>query len=1533
RVSIPVTPGQTVNYSVGAGGNYANSNPGTNGQLSSVTYNSAIVCSAAGGIGGGGGSCGSCAMGGGGTSGVGYMYAGGNGGTGAGGATYNTGGGGGGAAGNAGNGLNGTNGSGTNTSAAGGAGGSGVFGSGTGGAGCVSIGLSGYNCPGNPGGNYGAGGSGGGGLGGSSSYGGTGSTGKIVITFCVMSLTSQPSTSIQNLCVGGASTALTVSGTGLTTYQWYSNTTPSNSGGTLISGATTASYTPPTGISGSKYYYCIVGNGTCNLSSNASGAINVGVASIVSSSSTILCGGGSVTLTASAQGATSYLWSTGATTSSITVSPTANTTYTVTVNGTCGSLNQSITVNYSPPISFSAITTSANLTGFTGYPTDIIYLNSYPVQTTIFTNGFNGSWNSWTTSTSGTNTNLTCSSPNPNLTAMPALTLSTGDPNLNIGGTAFPYEGSGFASFNSYYTAANNEAYLTSPTFSTVGLTGVTVDFVMVQFTNSSCGAGEYVKVQYNIGGGWVNVPAAQYQRDGVSTQCPSWMNFAPTLPAAALGQPNVQIRFVFHSGSTCGCGLNLNIDDVRVTGVSTPGGYSYFSSYNWSASGSAASLFSIVSPTSRGTQTADLNDQTTTGVVMFSVTMTDINGCVYTAATDTIRVNPSTNGGAGTSSANPTTVCPGGSSTLTYVASGSVPATLQWQYSTTGAGGPWYNISGGTTSTYTYSPINQTTWFRVQVTDGQFVSGICGSTLYSSIIQVVVQTFNNGIIQNTGESVGCGGDPIQFGFTTLPSTTAGTYSVQWYATNGSTSAPTGSTVPVGWTGVGAPMSPVVTVVPTQTFSGAGLPAGWAFGSTPATIGTSCGGAGNAINFNTSTTPWGQSVTSEVYSAPVSSLSFVHGATGGSWGATRTSTLTVEAWNGSTWTLVTGGTVFQNTAGTACSSSVKSFTFSPSLNYTQFRVTRTAGTSTKVAVDDWNVTTTANVTYNPLAGASSTTTYAAYVTFTGGACTNNGWATYSWTVNFTGGGTSTDWTGAIDTDWFKSGNWSCGLPACGIDANIPSAPTNQPVITYTNGTNASCNSIVIYSGASLTTTGSNDTLRVCGNWTKNGTYYPNTGAISFVGDSAQTMYTPATTFYNLIIKNTEAGVTINADETVTNVLTLIDGVVTTNANYMIISISTPANVVNGGANPTNYTNSWINGNIRRAFAENTGVYDFPVGCATYSALARLTNGSLTGISVMDAYYVQTLTTATPLDPTKAIDFGTPYTSCFTDGYWFLEPSTGSVTGGNYNLKLYYNGWSSINSSYDNKYGMVKRPTSTPTSMAWSTQIPTDGAGTLNAANGSGRVFASGYAERNNMTMFSHFAIAYAIAPLPIELISFTGTCSGNDKLFSWSTASELNNQYFTIEQSSDGQNYSSAAIVQGAGTTSETQYYSIRLSEVSDELTYFRLKQTDFDGKSKVSDIIYVGCESDLSEDQIWLFPNPANNQITLTFGSSIVGNYAMSICDLLGKEIRRENITVAKNGSQVVDINQLAAGNYLINFVNIESGDKVEIVKFTKIH
>jgi hypothetical protein len=117
-------------------------------------------------------------------------------------------------------------------------------------------------------------------------------------------INTQPSTTAQNLCINSVANSLSVSATSpngsAITYQWYSNTNASNSNGTAIGGATSSSYTPPSNVVGTKYYYVICTNSQGSTTSNVSAGITIQGASVggtASSNQTVCVGSSPVNLT------------------------------------------------------------------------------------------------------------------------------------------------------------------------------------------------------------------------------------------------------------------------------------------------------------------------------------------------------------------------------------------------------------------------------------------------------------------------------------------------------------------------------------------------------------------------------------------------------------------------------------------------------------------------------------------------------------------------------------------------------------------------------------------------------------------------------------------------------------------------------------------------------------------------------------------------------------------------------------------------------------------------------------------------------------------------------------------------------------------------------------------------------------------------------------------------------------------------------------------------------------------------------------
>ena len=105
---------------------------------------------------------------------------------------------------------------------------------------------------------------------------------------------------------------------------------------------------------------------------------------------------------------------------------------------------------------------------------------------------------------------------------------------------------------------------------------------------------------------------------------------------------------------------------------------------------------------------------------------------------------------------------------------------------------------------------------------------------------------------------------------------------------------------------------------------------------------------------------------------------------------------------------------------------------------------------------------------------------------------------------------------------------------------------------------------------------------------------------------------------------------------------------------------------------------------------------------------------------------------------------------------------------------------------------------------------------------------------------SAYVTITVVSGLPIELLYFSGFVYETGNKLYWSTTSEDNNDYFNIEKTRDGKIWNSISNIKGAGNSSTQLYYSFVDEDVENIINYYRLKQTDYDGKFKYSDIISI---------------------------------------------------------------------------------------------
>jgi hypothetical protein len=118
--------------------------------------------------------------------------------------------------------------------------------------------------------------------------------------------------------------------------------------------------------------------------------------------------------------------------------------------------------------------------------------------------------------------------------------------------------------------------------------------------------------------------------------------------------------------------------------------------------------------------------------------------------------------------------------------------------------------------------------------------------------------------------------------------------------------------------------------------------------------------------------------------------------------------------------------------------------------------------------------------------------------------------------------------------------------------------------------------------------------------------------------------------------------------------------------------------------------------------------------------------------------------------------------------------------------------------------------------------------------------------------------------LPSELVSFYGMNNHEINSIYWQTASEQNNDYFTLSHSTDGYNFTQLAQLNGAGNSDQTLSYSFDHTRPASGINYYKLSSTDFDGSTYLKGIIAVNTKSNLS------FYNVITSSIELSSKSSI---------------------------------------------------------------
>ena len=200
-----------------------------------------------------------------------------------------------------------------------------------------------------------------------------------------------------------------------------------------------------------------------------------------------------------------------------------------------------------------------------------------------------------------------------------------------------------------------------------------------------------------------------------------------------------------------------------------------------------------------------------------------------------------------------------------------------------------------------------------------------------------------------------------------------------------------------------------------------------------------------------------------------------------------------------------------------------------------------------------------------------------------------------------------------------------------------------------------------------------------------------------------------------------------------------------------------------------------------------------------------------------------------------------------------------------------------------------------------------------------RIFGSSNssAQRTGLYCFCGSA-GIGSAPLPVVLTEFKAIAQKNKVILKWNTASELDNQSFEIERSTDGTNFIPVATIAGNGTTQTAHNYEYTDFTAVRGTDYYRLKITNMTGHQEFSDVRMVRLDYG---KLLSVFSNPVQDKLIIDASAAT----QVSIMNLNGQVLHHTQLKRGRNEIRVAD---LSAGNYIIRSISDNESYKFTILK-----
>lgn len=190
------------------------------------------------------------------------------------------------------------------------------------------------------------------------------------------------------------------------------------------------------------------------------------------------------------------------------------------------------------------------------------------------------------------------------------------------------------------------------------------------------------------------------------------------------------------------------------------------------------------------------------------------------------------------------------------------------------------------------------------------------------------------------------------------------------------------------------------------------------------------------------------------------------------------------------------------------------------------------------------------------------------------------------------------------------------------------------------------------------------------------------------------------------------------------------------------------------------------------------------------------------------------------------------------------------------------------------------------------------------------------ANRMYSVWFKNFAYIAPISTLPVKLTSFNAALAKDKVNLKWETASEINVSHFQLERSTDGVNFTQAAMVfsYGAADTKASYNYADNVASFQVPVVYYRLRSVDIDGKSELSETRIIRLSKDQANSiSLLTYPNPVMNELRITVPNNWQNKQTVFELFNANGQIANRKATTGCNQTETINTSNLAPGFYIV--------------------